>query len=134
MCPPHSCCPHSAGAKNGRNGTKFTAHHGELLLPCGHIHVGDGHSCSSLNSKPTWPQTLPGMMLWAACSSASHPHREEFLLCINKCLRESRAQLPWGQCHCQSLWLTQNLLLGHTVCHPEHLISSVPQASGSYSV
>lgn len=43
-----------AGAKNGRNGTKFTAHHGELLLPC-----GDGHSCSLLSSPSSLASDTP---------------------------------------------------------------------------
>lgn len=81
---------------------------------------------------PTWPETLPGMrqLLWAACSSASNPHREQFLLCISECFRESR---PWGQWHCQGWWITQTTCWDTLCCHPEYFISSVQQASGSYS-
>lgn len=141
LCPPHSLLPtwylYGAAAKNWRSGTKFTAHRGRLFLPCCHVATSMlGMTSAAPCSNPTQPG--PGHFQgWGSCSGQpvpvpQHPQREGILLCIRECFRE-QSPAALGPVALPELVHNTNHLLGLTVLSPRVFMSSLQQASGSYS-
>lgn len=114
-----------------------------LLLKIGEVAqnslhtMGGSSSLAAMWPHPCWgwpqlllAQTPPSLALGtsrdeaAALGSLSQclsTLRGKGFFCVSGNASESRAQLPWGQWHCQSLWITQITCWDSLRCHPEYL-------------